>query len=147
MKDKKDIAQMEREMEAEFREKYEEEDRKIQAQINQFLKEKGDLDPDQLKDMPDDWVRMIIKIQIPETHMSLFRKTSTLNKIEPIMEIVSLGIFCNIQMGQDFKVIDFNYKKFNIDSVGQSGMFNYLLETVFPGDNAANEHALVFHME
>jgi hypothetical protein len=31
MKDKKDIAQMEREMEAEFREKYEEEDRKIQA--------------------------------------------------------------------------------------------------------------------
>jgi len=66
--------------------------------------------------------------------MSLFRKSSTLEKPDPILEIVSLGVKMRVRMGQDFKIINFSYKKFNIDSVGQSSIFNYLIETVFPGE-------------
>ena len=98
--------------------------------------------------MPDDWVKMVVKVEIPETHMSLFRKTSTVERPDPIMEVVSLGIKTKVKMGQDFKLINFSYKKFNIDSVGQSSIFNYLIETVFPGHlTKSNHNALDLELE
>jgi len=64
------------------------------------------------------------------------------------MEIVSMGLFTKVLLGQDFTIVDFSYKKFNIDSVGQSSIFNFLLETVFPGDHSKkNLNALDMHIE
>ena len=48
---------MRAELEAEFNAKYEEEERRIQDQISEFLESKGELDPDALKGMPDDWIQ------------------------------------------------------------------------------------------
>lgn len=146
-KDNADIEEMEKELRAEFDEQFEAEEKKHQAEIEEYLSSKGDLDPSELKDMPDDWVKMVIQIKIPETHVLLLRKESTLQHQDALMEILILGISTHVQMGQDFKVIDFAYKKFNIHSIGENSLYPYLLETVFPGQQQRSLDALVFHME
>ena len=77
-KDDSDIVEMEKELKAEFEVQFLAEEEKHQAEIAEYLDSKGDLDPSELKDMPDEWVKMVIKIKIPETHLLLLRKESTL---------------------------------------------------------------------
>ncbi len=72
-------------------------------------------------------------MRIPELHLKLFRETNTLDNIDPLLELVIINLFAHVRVGQDFLVVDFSYQKFNIDTVGSSAVFNFLLETVFPG--------------
>lgn len=98
--------------------------------------------------MPEDWIKMNVKISIPEIHISLLWKGSTVERPDPIIELVLMGLQTKVKLGQDFTIVDFSYKKFNIDSVGQSSIFNYMLETVFPGDHSKkNLNALDMHLE
>lgn len=45
-----------------------------------------------LRDMPEDWIKMNVKISIPEIHISLLWKGSTVERPDPIIELVLMGL-------------------------------------------------------
>ena len=99
IRDEEEIMEMKEEYEEKFKQEYDLQEEEIKSEIEEFIKTGGDYDPSAIFDMPDEWVQMLIKVQIPETHLSLYRKSSNFEISSLIIEIIIFGISTNFQMG------------------------------------------------
>lgn len=88
-----------------------------------------------LKDMPNEWTNIIAAVIIPKLRIALLDGDSTLDSDKAIIEIQSSGMRTKLLLGQDWQEVELSLGKINIiDNYSGSGIFQFLTETVFPGD-------------
>lgn len=134
-RDKREIQEFKARKNREFEEKFEEEEKLVSERIDNIMQE-GEVmfDANALKDMPDEWVRMITAVIIPKLRLVLFDKSSTREYEKAIMEAQSSGMRTKAYLGQDFQEVELSFGKFNvIDNISGSDIYQFLTETVFPG--------------
>ena len=101
-------------------------------------------DQEALQDMPLDWVASIYSIIIPKLRIVLLDENSRANKEKAIIEIQSSGMRTKMLMGRDWQKVDLSFGKLNIiDNFSGSDIYQFLTETVFPGDgNSSGKDAV-----
>lgn len=132
-----------------FHGKFKEEEEKISEKMENLLENEPIFDQDALRNMPDEWTQFIANIVIPKLRLVLLDEDSTVENEKSIMEIQSSGMRTKANLGQDWQEIDLSFGKLNIiDNVTGSDIYQFMVETVFPGkQHSEGKDALVLHFE
>lgn len=117
--------------------------------MEDLLQNEPIFDENALKDMPNEWIQFIANIIIPKLRLVLLDEDSMIEKEKSIMEIQSSGMRTKAKLGQDWQEVDLSFGKLNIiDNISGSDIFQFLTETVFPGEkHSEGKDAVIIHFE
>ena len=133
----------------EFEDKFREEEEKIEEKMDDLMENEAIFDQSALNDMPEDWINIIADVVIPKLRIVLLDEDSSVEKEKSIMEIQSSGMRTKACLGVDWQQIDLSFGKLNIiDNVTGSDIYQFMVETVFPGNiHSEGKDALILHFE
>jgi hypothetical protein len=122
----------------EFEEKFAHEENKMNEDMEDMLKNEPIFDQDALKDMPDEWIRLVALIVIPKLRFVLLNEDSEIDREKSVMEMQSSGMKADAKIGQDWQEIILSFGRLNvIDNISGSDIYQFLTETVFPGGKSS----------
>lgn len=149
LKDEQEIETFKDQLNKEFEEKFKNEEEKIGEKMENLLENEPIFDQEALRDMPDDWTQFMVNVVIPKLRVVLLDEDSSIEKEKSIMEIQMAGLRTKANLGQDWQEVDFSSGKLNIiDNVTGSDIYQFMVETVFPGNQPSDgKDSLVLHFE
>ncbi|CAI2359786.1 unnamed protein product [Moneuplotes crassus] len=149
LKDEQEIEQFKDKLNKEFDGKFKNEEEKIDEKMDSLLENEPIFDQEALKNMPNEWTQFLANIVIPKLRIVLLDEDSTLELEKSIMEIQMSGMKTKAQIGQDWQEIDLSSGKLNIiDNVTGSDIYQFMIETVFPGNQPTDgKDSFLLHFE